>query len=66
LALGADAVLVGRTILYAAVGGGAEGVKTVLAKMGQDLAVAMMYSGCKTLNEINSKKIGKYDRLTTL
>jgi len=63
LALGADAVLIGRSILYSAVGGGDEGVKTTLLKYAADLKVAMLYSGAQNLSEINSTLIERYAKL---
>lgn len=45
LALGADAVLVGRPLAIAAVGGGAEGVALALNKMRSELAMAMLMTG---------------------
>lgn len=45
LALGADAVLVGRPLAIAAVGGGAEGVAQMLQKMAGELRAAMVLTG---------------------
>lgn len=45
LALGADAVLVGRPLAIGAVGGGAEGVATVLNKLAGELRTAMLLTG---------------------
>lgn len=45
LALGADAVLVGRPVIIGAVGGGAEGVAMVLNKMAAELRAAMVLTG---------------------
>lgn len=53
LALGADAVLVGRPLVIAAVGGGAEGVMTVLDQYADQLRSAMILTGCASLDEIN-------------
>lgn len=61
LALGADAVLVGRTILYGALGAGAEGVKSVLEKLQTELIRAMLFTGCKSLKEINKDLLIKYE-----
>lgn len=52
LALGADAVLIGRLAAIAAVGGGAEGVTLLLQRMQQELRDAMMMTGCATLKDI--------------
>jgi len=45
LALGADAVLVGRPITIAGVGAGAEGVAMVLTKLAAELRAAMVLTG---------------------
>lgn len=59
LALGADAVLVGRSIIHAAFGGGKEGVKLILEKMAQELKQAMILTGCKDIKSIDVKVIYK-------
>ncbi len=46
LALGANAVLVGRPALWGAFGGGREGVKAVLEKMTAELKHGMLMTGC--------------------
>jgi 4-hydroxymandelate oxidase len=53
LALGANAVLVGRPLVIAAVGGGAEGVTTVLDQYADQLRSAMILTGCASLDEID-------------
>ncbi len=53
LALGADAVLIGRPLITAAYGGGAEGVALVIRRMTNELKQAMVLTGCATLNDIN-------------
>jgi 4-hydroxymandelate oxidase len=55
LALGADAVLVGRPLAVAAVGGGAEGVRLQLEEYAKQLHVAMMLTGCASLSEVGRK-----------
>ena len=55
LALGADAVLIGRDIIRAAVGGGKEGVKLHMEHLKNILSKAMKMTGCKTLKDINSE-----------
>lgn len=55
LALGADAVLVGRPLVVGAFGGGAEGVKLILDKMTAELKQAMTLTGCGSLAEISEK-----------
>jgi isopentenyl diphosphate isomerase/L-lactate dehydrogenase-like FMN-dependent dehydrogenase len=54
LALGADAVLIGRPLLVGAAGGGGEGVACILNKMVADLKVAMILTGCSSLSEITN------------
>jgi 4-hydroxymandelate oxidase len=54
LASGAKAVLVGRDIVRAAVGAGAEGVSAQMRYLGDDLARAMKMTGCESLDRITS------------
>jgi 4-hydroxymandelate oxidase len=53
LALGADAVLIGRPLVIAAYGGGAEGVALAVRRMTNELKQAMLLTGCASLNDIN-------------
>ncbi|KJR47739.1 L-lactate dehydrogenase [Desulfosporosinus sp. I2] len=53
LALGADAVMIGRPLVIAGYGGGAEGVSLVLRRMSNELKQAMILTGCSTLDDIN-------------
>lgn len=46
LALGADAVLIGRPVAWAAFGGGAPGVQVLYEKLAEELRVAMLLTGC--------------------
>lgn len=55
LALGADAVLIGRPFAVAAYGGGAEGVRQYAEKIGQELKEAMIMTGCHTLKDAVGK-----------
>jgi hypothetical protein len=57
LALGADAVLVGRPLLVAAAAGGAEAVRKYLHEMTEELRLAMILTGCSSLDEIGSHLI---------
>lgn len=57
LALGADAVLVGRPVIVGAFGGGAEGVRAALEKMAGELKQAMILTGCSVIGEIDSRVI---------
>lgn len=52
LALGADAVLIGRPYAIAVHGGGSEGVQLLTQKLGAELAETMLMTGCQTLEEI--------------
>jgi isopentenyl diphosphate isomerase/L-lactate dehydrogenase-like FMN-dependent dehydrogenase len=52
LALGAEAVLVGRPMAIASVGGGAEGVRLLLNQYADDLRTSMIYTGCQSLADI--------------
>jgi 4-hydroxymandelate oxidase len=53
LALGAQAVLVGRPILYGLAAAGAPGVAHVLQLLRGELEVAMALTGCRTLADID-------------
>ena len=57
IALGADAVLIGRTYVIAAFGGGAEGVELYTEKIGAELRGVMIMSGCKSIKDITRDKI---------
>ena len=57
LALGADAVLIGRPLCIASIGGGAEGVKLYLDKLRDELYTCMVLTGCKSLADISPDKI---------
>ncbi|MCX5913055.1 MAG: alpha-hydroxy-acid oxidizing protein [Deltaproteobacteria bacterium] len=52
LGLGAEAVLVGRPLAVAAVGGGREGVAFLLNQYAEQMRTAMIYAGCSSLAEI--------------
>ncbi|HBW34815.1 alpha-hydroxy-acid oxidizing protein [Desulfosporosinus sp. BICA1-9] len=53
LALGADAVMIGRPLIIAGYGGGADGVALVLRRITNELKQAMLLTGCATLSDIN-------------
>ena len=57
LALGADAVLIGRPYAIAAHGGGAEGVRIYTEKILQELKEVMLMTNCRTPAEITREKI---------
>jgi 4-hydroxymandelate oxidase len=52
LCLGASGVLVGRPYLYALAVGGADGVRTMLAMLREEIEVSMTLLGVKTLAEL--------------
>jgi isopentenyl diphosphate isomerase/L-lactate dehydrogenase-like FMN-dependent dehydrogenase len=62
LALGADAVLVGRPVIIGAYGGGMEGVKLVLETMAKELYQAMILTGCRDISSIGSHIIYNSNR----
>ncbi len=53
LALGAQGVLVGRDIVRAAVGAGAEGVRIHMEYLQKTLVKAMLMTGCRSLQDIS-------------
>jgi isopentenyl diphosphate isomerase/L-lactate dehydrogenase-like FMN-dependent dehydrogenase len=55
LALGADFVMVGREMIRAAIGGGAEGVRIEMDFLAKDLRRAMIMTGCNSLADINER-----------
>ncbi len=57
LALGADAVLIGRPYSIAAYGGGADGVCLYTNKVRKELIDTMIMTGCETIHDIDSSKI---------
>lgn len=57
LALGADAVLICRPFVPAVYGGGEEGVKAYIEKIGSEFADAMAMCGAKDLSQINRERI---------
>ncbi|HHZ01639.1 MAG TPA: alpha-hydroxy-acid oxidizing protein [Tissierellia bacterium] len=57
IALGADAVLIGRPYVIAAFGGGAEGVALYTEKIGAELRETMIMTGCSKISDINRDKI---------
>ena len=53
LALGAEAVLIGRPVSVAAIGGGPDGVKAYFETVKAQLTQAMLLTGCASLTDIN-------------
>lgn len=59
LALGADAVLIGRPFVSASFGGQTEGVKTYIDTIADDLKAAMILTGCNSVAEITDRILFK-------
>ncbi|GMI93691.1 hypothetical protein like AT3G14130 [Hibiscus trionum] len=63
LALGAQAVLVGRPIVFGLAAKGEDGVKRVLEMLKEELELAMSLAGCSSLKEISRSHVRtKQDR----
>lgn len=58
IALGADAVLIGRAILWALAAEGELGVKNLLTLLSHEFETSMKLVGCRTIQEI--KELGQY------
>lgn len=52
LALGARAVLIGRDLIRAGIGGGSEGVRLQMEQYGKVFRQAMLMTGCRTLDDV--------------
>lgn len=61
IALGAEAVLIGRPVAIAAVGDGEEGVGLYLKKIHNELVKAMLLTGCAGLSSISPQMIRRVD-----
>lgn len=57
LALGADAVLIGRPFATAVMGGGRDGVKILIEKYLKELKKIMLLTGAKNINSITRKMV---------
>ncbi|MBF4692704.1 alpha-hydroxy-acid oxidizing protein [Fusibacter ferrireducens] len=57
LAIGADAVIIARPFVTAVYGGGEEGVALYVNKIKEELANAMIMTGCESLKDITKSKI---------
>lgn len=55
LALGADAVLIGRPFVTASFGGEKEGVKLYVENLKNDLKSAMVLTGCNSIEEVTER-----------
>jgi len=62
LALGADAVLIGRLLAIGAVGGGSEGVQMVLNKFATELEAAMVLTGTANVAAVSDDVIWQQDK----
>ena len=59
LALGADAVMLGRPIIIAALGGETEGVRLALRTMRDELIQAMLLTGCASVQEAGAHLLAR-------
>ncbi len=59
LALGAEAVLIGRPVAIAAIGGGAKGVDMLIKQFKNDLRRSMILTGCSSLQLIGPYAVRK-------
>lgn len=57
IALGADAVLIGRPFVTASFGAGREGVKLYVDTLKSELKSAMVLTGCKTVKDVTDRII---------
>ena len=57
IALGADAVMLGRPVLYGLALQGEEGVRKVLQMLRRELTLAMQLAGCTSLQTITESLI---------
>ncbi|TYI59844.1 hypothetical protein E1A91_D10G065100v1 [Gossypium mustelinum] len=63
MALGAQAVLVGRPVLYGLAAKGENGVRRVLEMLKEELELTMAFSGCSNVKEITRSHVRtKHDR----
>ncbi len=60
LALGADAVLVGRPFAVAAIGGGSDAVESEILRLQKELSHAMLMTGCPRIENISSYSLARY------
>jgi len=57
VAMGADAVLLGRAFVYALAAGGQKGVENVLDIIEKELRVAMTLTGASAISDLTSKSL---------
>lgn len=59
VAMGADAVLLGRAFVYALAAGGQKGVENLLDIMEKELRVAMTLTGASTISDLTSESLAR-------
>jgi 4-hydroxymandelate oxidase len=57
IALGSDAVLIGRPFSHASIGSGKEGVQYLITKLSNELKDLMMMTQCRSLSDITRDKV---------
>lgn len=57
LALGADAVLIGRPLAWMAMGGGKQGVALYLERVKREFKSAMVLAGCRDLSQVGTQVV---------
>jgi 4-hydroxymandelate oxidase len=57
IALGADAVLIGRPVAISALGGGARAVSDYFTTLQQEFYRTMMMTGCQTVDDVKREKL---------
>ena len=62
LALGAEGVLMGRPMLIAAAGGGAQGVRVFMSALEEEIVRAMTMTGVASLNQVPSNVVTRLPR----
>ena len=60
LALGADAVLLGRPVMYGLAIDGQQGVERILELLRRELELAMVLAGCASLKDVSKDLIMSY------
>lgn len=60
LALGADAVLVGRAYVYALAFGGGEGVGSMLSTMMRELKSGLATCGCSSIRDLDGSRVRRF------
>ena len=63
LALGADAVMIGRPVLWGLAYAGEEGVRQVIDLLTQELRLCMALAGCPTLSAITRRHVTTRDAM---